>query len=255
MPRAAIELISSSGLYLLKMTPSAGHGADVSLPETLHAAEAALKQMGYSRVARGERAPSVEPEFWVQEAGVPRRLFPVFIEAREATPPPWERISKYGRSVEAARRAAIVVVPTETAAQAVWQHVRGARDELKDVELSILILSRAAENARARWHTGLVSPKELLRISTGVVVGLYRRAAEEEGGGSIDFEEMLALIKSRYKIDVNASLGVENDADALWMLYQVAQRDTYAPGDQGANLHMLVVKPTGPMARLPWFAA
>ena len=30
---------------------------------------------------------------------------------------------------------------------------------------------------------------------------------------------------------------------------------SYAPGDAGSNLHTLVLKPTGPAARLPWYAA
>ncbi len=54
---------------------------------------------------------------------------------------------------------------------------------------------------------------------------------------------------------MNRSLGVKADEDALFLLYQLAQRDAYAPGEPGANLHLLVLKPTGPAARLPWFAA
>jgi photosystem II stability/assembly factor-like uncharacterized protein len=34
----------------------------------------------------------------------------------------------------------------------------------------------------------------------------------------------------------------------------VGERDAYAPGDPGANLHLLVLKPSGPAARLPWFS-
>ena len=222
--------------------------------EALRAAEKALKQMGYSRVPRDASPAPVEPEFWVQESGVPRRTFPVFVEDRERNSNPFDRVERYGRTPGAYHRSPIVVVPSETAARAVWDRVRGAGDELHDVELSILIMPRAETGPRARWHTGIVPPRELLRLATGIVVGLYRRAAADEGGG-VDFEELLAQLRSRYKIDVNASLGVDSDADALWILYQLAQRYSYAPGDQGGSLHMLVVKPSGAAARLPWFAA
>jgi hypothetical protein len=227
---------------------------DGSRPETLAAAEQALKQMGYSRIVREKPETVVQPEFWVQESGVPRRTFPVFVEPREKGPAPSHRVEQYGRTPGAWQRAPIVVVPNEKAAKAVWDRVRGAGDELRDVELSILVVPRSPGSTRGHWHTGIVSPKELLRLATGIVVGLYRRAATEEGGG-VDFEELLAHLKARYKIDVNGSLSVENDADALWILYQLAQRYSYAPGDQGGSLHMLVVKPTGAGARLPWFAA
>ena len=94
----------------------------------------------------------------------------------------------------------------------------------------------------------------MLRIATGVVVGLFRRAQAAEGSNQVDFEELLTLLKGRFGIDVNRSLGVQSDEDALYLLYQLATRDSYAPGDPGSSLHLLVLKPTGPAARLPWFA-
>jgi hypothetical protein len=92
-------------------------------------------------------------------------------------------------------------------------------------------------------------------VATGVVVGLFRRAQALESSSQVDFEEMLALIRDRFGIDVPRSLNVASDEDALYVLYQLAQRDSYVPGDPGANLHMIVLRPTGPSARLPWFAA
>ena len=92
-------------------------------------------------------------------------------------------------------------------------------------------------------------------MGTGVVVGMFRRAQDSEGASPVDFEEMLGILKTRFGIDVHRSLGVSSDEDALFLLYQLALRDSYAPGDPGANLHLLVLKPTGPAARLPWFAA
>ncbi|HEV2167187.1 MAG TPA: hypothetical protein VGS23_09485, partial [Thermoplasmata archaeon] len=64
----------------------------------------------------------------------------------------------------------------------------------------------------------------------------------------------LATLRARFHVDVAGSLGVASDEDALWMMYQLALRHGYAPGDPSGNLHMLVLKPTGPAARLPWFS-
>ncbi len=105
------------------------------------------------------------------------------------------------------------------------------------------------------FHLRVAEPREVLAISTGIVAGLFHRAAAGDGGSPVDFEELLALLTTRFGIDVHRSLGVGSDEDALFILYQLASRDSYAPGDSGANLHLLVLKPTGPAARLPWFAA
>ena len=105
------------------------------------------------------------------------------------------------------------------------------------------------------FHLRIAEPAEILRLATGIVVGLFRRAQASDESGQIDFEELLGLLRQRFGVDVNRSLGVRSDEDALYLLYQLAQRDSYAPGDPGQNLHLLVLKPTGPAARLPWFAA
>jgi hypothetical protein len=214
--------------------------------ERLRHAEAALRRLGYARVAPTVGGPALQAEFWVQESGVPRRRFPVFVEST-ARPGAWVRPA----GAPPASRRAIVVVPNDTAADAAWQREGpGALDS----ELSVLVVpDTPASDEGAYWHARVLERRELLRLATGVVVGLFRRA--EGGEGQVDFGEMLALMRRRFSVDVPKSLGVGDDEDALFVLYQLAQRYTWAPGDGGANLHALTLKPTGPAARLPWFAA
>ena len=241
------------------MTSSTGAGAGSPAPERLREAETVLKRLGYARIAPVVREPSVDAEFWVQEAGVPRRTFPVFLapsseESSLARVNAW--LSPASSGPRASGRRAIVVVPTDGAAEEAWNRVRAQRPRTPDPELAILVVpSRRTGGIEPHWHSVVLEPKEVLRLATGVVVGLFRRGETSEGSGRIDFEEMLEILRSRFRIDLYRSLNVESDEDALFMLYQLAQRDSYAPGDPGANLHMLVLKPTGPAARLPWFAA
>ena len=212
-------------------------------------AEAALRRLGFARVAPGTGDASPKAEFWVQESGVPRRRFPVFIEESSS------RSSAAPAVRPGAPSRAIVVVNSEKAADDAWQKVRADPAGPFDRELAILVVpNRPGDEATAHWHAGLLDRAELLRLATGVVVGLFRRAETGETG-PIDFGEMLQLMKRRFGVDVHRSLGVEDDEDALFLLYQMAQRWSWAPGDGGANLHSLVLKPTGPAARLPWFSA
>lgn len=227
-------------------------------PERLRAAENVLKRFGYSRVAPGRRAPAVEPAFWVQESGVPRRTFPVFV-------PPGgpatvgEGVDRWVEALQGERHRfsrAIFVVPNDDAAEVAWARLARTPDSSIDHEVSILVVPSAGRSDEsAHFHLRLAEPREILRLATGVVVGLIRHAQASEGSSQIDFEELLGLLKGRFGIDIHRSLRVQSDEDALFLLYQLAQRDSYAPGDPGANLHLLVLKPTGPAARLPWFAA
>ena len=235
--------------------PESANTPIASAPDRLRRVEAALRRLGFSRVDAAQRAPLPEPDFWVQEAGVPRRTFPVYLRspaARSSGAGPAAPISRATPSVPA---RAIVVVDGEGAAEKAWHSLRASvRDPAP--ELSVLVLPPAAASAaEPRWHLGTLPPREILRLCTGVVVGLFQRAAAEEGSSQIDFTEMLALLRQRFGIDVHRSLGVTSDEDALYLLYQLAQRDSYAPGDSGSSLHTLVLKPMGPAARLPWFAA
>ncbi|MCI4336159.1 MAG: hypothetical protein L3K17_03050 [Thermoplasmata archaeon] len=222
------------------MTNVAGH-AGLPDDDRLRHAEAALRRLGYARVAPTGGPATPHPEFWVQEAGVPRRRFPVFLESAGRPA---------GEPRSSARRA-IVVVPDDSAADAAWS--REGPGSI-DSELSVLVVPDPPQgDDGAHWHARVLGRQELLRLATGVVVGLFRRA--EGGENPVDFGEMLGLLRRRFSVDVPRSLGVGDDEDALFVLYHLAQRYTWAPGDGGANLHALTLKPSGPAARLPWFAA
>ncbi len=223
-------------------------GGAEGAPPGVREAESALRRLGYARVAARPRDATVaEARFWVQEPGVPRRTYPVFLE-------------EGGREVDPTlltNRPSIFVVPDEERARALWRHLREARQPSADPETAILVLGAQPAGApEPHWHEGTVDRRELLEIATGVIVGLFRRAsADAESAGQVDFEEMLQILRQRFHIDLRATLGAESDEDALWLMYQLALRFAYAPGDASANLHLLVLRPSGPAARLPWFAA
>jgi hypothetical protein len=230
-----------------------------STPDRARNAEVVLKKLGFSKVSNPRREPAVEPSFWVQEAGVPRRTFPVFVPTGEpaAVEAGIERWVTGVRGARPSQRRAIFVVPTDETAEEAWQRFsRTAGRSAIDHEVSILVVPPPERSDDVpHFHLRVAEPREILAISTGIVVGLFRRAASEEGGNPVDFEELLTLLTTRFGIDVHRSLGVRSDEDALFILYQLAIRDSYAPGDAGSNLHTLVLKPTGPAARLPWYAA
>ncbi len=218
-------------------------------------AENVLKRLGYARVAPARREPAAEPSFWVQESGVPRRTFPVYVPAaRDGVDEGIDRWMQGAQSSAQGRRA-IFVVANDAAADAAWARLARAPGSTIDHEVSILVVPPEGRTPSPHFALRVVPPKEVLRVATGVVVGMFRRAQASEGASPVDFEEMLVHLKGRFGIDVPRSLGVQSDEDALFLLYQLALRDSYAPGDPGANLHLLVLKPTGPAARLPWFAA
>ena len=216
-------------------------------PNRVRHAEAALRRLGFARVdAAG--ASAVRPEFWVQEAGVPRRRFPVYLDAVAPAP-----AARAGPPVSPTRRA-IVVVDNDQAAADAWDRARHGPGGPFESELAILVVPRRTDSSdEPHFHVGTLERPDLLRLATGVVVGLFRAA--ESGEGQVDFGEMLRLMRRQFSVDVHASLGVSEDEEALFLLYQMAQKYTWAPGDGGASLHGLVLKPSGPAARLPWFAA
>jgi hypothetical protein len=230
--------------------------ADRPVPEALRRAEAALQSLGFSKIAPvvADLAPS--PEFWVRESGVPRRAFPVFVEPSSDA----DRAVRFVRRAAGARGRegtvprAIVVVPTDAAATEAWSKAWDSPDGPVESEVAILVLPDTSEGSLPHWHAGIVSPRVLLRLATGIAVGLFRRALASEGATEMDFTDMIGILKNRFRVDVAGSLGVTSDEEALFLLYQLAIRDSYAPGDSSANLHLLVLKPTGPAAHLPWFA-
>ncbi len=219
-------------------------------------AETVLRRLGYAKVAPGRRAGEPEATFWVQESGVPRRTFPVFVPEQER-PSLAEGIDRWlARGAATPTRRAIFVAPSDAAAEEAWDRLAQAGRAAVEHDVSILVVPPSPDAGRsAHFALRCLRPVEVLRVATGVVVGLFRRARDEDGGGSIDFSEMLGLLRTHFGVDVHRSLGVQSDEDALFLLYQLAQRDSYAPGDAGTNLHLLVLKPSGPAARLPWFAA
>lgn len=89
--------------------------------DRLQDAEKVLKRFGYARVDHARREPAVEPSFWVQEAGVPRRTFPVYLPGqRDEVEVGIDRWVEGTQSAAAAGRRAIFIVPTDTAAEAAW---------------------------------------------------------------------------------------------------------------------------------------
>jgi hypothetical protein len=215
-------------------------------------AETTLKRLGYARVDPKVRDPTAPPAFWVQEAGIPRRTFPVFVPTSPDTPEAVGWAPAAQRAGTASR--AIVVVGSDLAADAAWNQIASGGGAELDSEVRILVVRPGAGQPAAHWHSIVVDHATLLRLSTGVVVGMFRRAFASGGQTPVDFSELLTVLGERFHIDVRRSLGVTTDEDALFLLYQLAQRDSYAPGDAASNLHALVLKPTGPAARLPWFA-
>jgi hypothetical protein len=225
--------------------------------DPLRTAEAALARLGFSRIPPVTRGAALTPEFWVREAGVPRRAFPVFVEGGgSASEPPrharWVRGS--AGPAETPPRA-IVVVPSDAAARAAWDSGRNGPDGPIESELAILVVPRSKGAEAAHWHRGTLPPRTLLRLATGIAVGLFRQAQAEEGSAQVDFAEMLEILKNRFRIDVAGSLGVQTDEESLYVLYHLAVRDSYAPGDPGSELFSLVLRPFGPGPRVPWFAA
>ncbi len=219
-------------------------------------AESVLRRLGFARVEPARRAREPGVAFWVQESGVPRRTFPVFVPPREraALTEGIDRWLARAGAERAAPRRAIFVAPSDAAAEEAWARLARTGEATLEHDVSILVVP--PEPAAEPGHFALrrIPPEAVLRLATGVVVGLFRRARDDESSSSVDFGEMLGLLRGRFGIDVARSLGVRTDEDALFLLYQLAQRDAYAPGDAGANLHLLVLKPSGPAARLPWFA-
>jgi hypothetical protein len=233
------------------MTPGFSD-SPVAPAESVRAAETALAQLGYRRVTRD---PETGPAFWVEDAESPRRTFPVFLwEGPQGSPA--SALSEWGSQwfTRNPKPGAIFVVPSDRAAEAVLSHSppRGSLG----AELRILVVpTGGSATPKPHWHALVLSPRDLLDVATGVVVGLFRRAQASEGSSEVDFQEMLRLLKNRFRIDLYASLGVDSDEAVLFLLYQLAQKYAFAPGDPSAQLHTLVLRPTGPAARLPWFAA
>jgi len=236
------------------MVPTSTADAREPTGESVRAAEAALARLGYQRVLN---APPQGATFWVQETQGPQRTFPVFLwDGPLDQPVPALRAWRQSAAQQGNPPRPIVVVPSERAAEAaLGRDGRGGSPASGD-ELAVLVVPKAPVAAQEpRWHALVLSRREVLDVATGVVVGLFQRAQRTEGSSEIDFQEMLQVLRRTFRIDLNASLGVDSDEAVLFLMYQMARRYGFAPGDTASNLHLLVLRPTGPAARLPWFAA
>ncbi|MCI4322907.1 MAG: hypothetical protein L3K03_02615 [Thermoplasmata archaeon] len=213
------------------------------LPSNRVGAESALRRLGYAPVpGTGEVSPAV-PSFWVQEPGARKRRLRVYADG-------WDAFDRDGAISDP---PAIVVVPTEQAADQAWEKLYRSPKARLDPDISILVVPTAGrKEPDPHWHAGPVDRQDLLKLATGVLVGLVRRVQNSPG---LDFHQMLEVMRTTFHVDVERSLSVEGDEAVLWMMYQIALRYAYAPGDAASNLHLITLKPTGPGARLPWFAA
>jgi len=224
--------------------------------ELVREAEAALRDLGFPKARSGGHRPSTAPSFWVENPRTRRRSIPVYVDRAGAVLPSVMPPADATPDPEADVPPSILVVPTDAAAESAWGLVPKSRGGLlSPTKLRILVLRDPKGAARApHWHLVTVPPREVLRVATGIVVGMYRRAFAGNGPGDIDFGELLGTLRQEYHLDVQRSLGVQSDEDALFVLYHLALRDTFAPGNIAGNLHSIVANPTGPASRIPWFA-
>ncbi len=232
------------------MTP--GFATPSPAGDRVAAAEAALARLGYRRVVG---APQPGPTFWVEDSEAPPRSFPVYLWEGSSEGAPSD-LAEWGRRWFSAdpKPGAIVVVPSDRAAAGVLGNAPARRVAGSDVRI-LVVPGSDSSTPKPHWHQFVLAPRDLLDVATGVVVGLFRRAQDSEGASEVDFQEMLRILRQRFRIDLYASLGVDSDEAVLFLLYQLAQKYAFAPGDPSAQLHSLVLRPTGPAARLPWFAA
>src|SRR5690348_4384133 len=101
--------------------PQSPSGSGEQPRPDLREVEAALRRFGYARVRPARHDLPGSPELWVQEAGVPRRKFPVFIQGGDDAGAGSERwLRTTDRSARRAPRA-IVVVGDEQSAEATWK--------------------------------------------------------------------------------------------------------------------------------------
>lgn len=237
------------------MSPTPVRASPSTDADLVQEAEAALRELGFARARSAGRRPVPAPAFWVENPRGRRPSIPVYVDHPGAVlssmVPPADAV----RDPELDLAPPILVVPTDAAAESAWGLVPKTPGLLAPATLRILVLRDPKGTSRApHWHLLTVSPREILRVATGVVVGMYRRAFAGSGPGDIDFSELLGTLRREYHLDVQRSLGVQSDEDALFILYHLALRDTFAPGNIAGNIHSIVANPTGPASRIPWFA-
>ncbi len=228
-----------------------------------------LESLGYrlEGLPSGRRVPGAD--FWVHTPGFPPRALPVFSSLAEGSRPPeapGSLASRWAAGVREARPeppwGTILVVEGEENARRLGEDLSRTSpepDPLAPFFARILIRDPSAlegQKVSWRWARRKVNGRELLTLATGTLVGLAQRSLAEspEEGFNVDLVGMLRELKGTLLVDLEGSLGVESTEDALFLLYQLAQRYGYAPGAQGGDLHELLVRAQGPASRLPWFA-
>jgi hypothetical protein len=237
------------------MSPLPSRMPSMSDEELVQEAEAALRELGFAKARPANHRPSPAPSFWVESPRTRRRSIPVYVDRAGAVVPGVMPPADATPEADVEAVPPILVVPTDAAAESAWSLVPKSRGLPAPTKIRILVLRGPKGAARSpHWHLVAVPPREVLRLATGIVVGMYRRAFSGSGPGDIDFGELLGTLRQEYHIDVQRSLGVQSDEDALFILYHLALRDSFAPGNIAGNLHSIVANPTGPASRIPWFA-
>ncbi|MCI4353043.1 MAG: hypothetical protein L3K14_06610 [Thermoplasmata archaeon] len=237
------------------MSPSAPRAPSATDDELVREAEAALRNLGFTRARSTSHRPTPAPSFWVQGPSAHRRSIPVYVDRAGAALPAMMLPADASPDRENDFTQSILVVPTDAAAESAWGLVPKTGAVPAPAQVRILVLRDPKGTGHSpHWHLAAVPPREVLRLATGIVVGMYRRAFSGAGHGDVDFSALLGTLRDEYHIDVPRSLGVQSDEDALFILYHLALRDTFAPGNIAGNLHSIVANPTGPASRIPWFA-
>lgn len=237
-----------------------------------------LQKLGFAPTTRRGPSPWDGADLWVRSSRN-RSVLPVLVEGiqppshEERTRQLLERWSTGLRLTGSPSQesSSILVVDSDSSAELASLGMVSASPVPLSLAVSrtrILVHPRRSGEAAAasapasapHWHRLRLPPRVVLMLATGALVGLAERAqgegSEEGGGGAvpIDVEGMFRALRQVFSIDIEGSFGVTREEDAMFLMYQLALKETYAPGDQGASLHELVNNPKGPGARLPWFA-
>jgi hypothetical protein len=230
---------------------------------------ATLTKMGFSWIPGSPSPRAAQADLWVRPPGAAKDASPVFVEPTSPTSADaraQELVARWSDGVRESPTSAwgpsILVVGSDASAELAGTKLIASAPLPVSLVVSrtrILVHPRRSqepEHASPHWHRLRLPPRTLLMLATGTLVGLAQRSPGGEGGQGvpIDVEGMLRELRRTFLVDIEGSLGVKREEDAMFLLYQLALKETYAPGDQGASLHELVNDPKGPAARLPWFA-